>query len=231
MIDFLILTMNRKGIVARCFKSLAPTLARGDVRWRVLDNGSVDGTAEWLLKVARNYPEQVFVNLQAVNTGVAGGRDILLRESDADVLVILDSDVEAHSPGWLDCLLAPLQQPEVWVAGPGGHWLRRDWAYYEAAPRHEPGFVDVVSGYCQAWKREAFEAGVTMDLNYNPRWHEDSDCCLQARSLGGKVWHTGDIGLYHMFSHTGDDGSSWQKQMYLINKWRGKGLTRYERNA
>ena len=223
--------MNRKGIVARCFRSLAPTLARADVRWRVLDNGSTDGTAEWLLKVAQRYPDKVLVNLQAVNTGVAGGRDILLRESDAEIMVILDSDIEAHSPGWLDRLLTPLNQPEIWVAGPGGHWLRRDWLYYETAPKDWTGPVDVLSGYCQAWKRSAIEAGVKMDLAYSPRWHEDSDCSLQALSLGGLVWHCGDIGLHHMFSHTGDDGSSYQKQMYLISKWRGKGLTRYERNG
>ena len=230
-ISLLFLTMNRLGIVARCFRSLAPTLARGDVEWLIVDNASTDGTATWLRALATRYPERVHVLLSAVNTGVAGGRQILLDHARGETLIILDSDVEARRADWLDRLITPLAIPDVWIAGPGGCFVVPDWTDYEAAPRGYVGEVDVCSGYCQAWKHEAFERGVQMDMAYNPRWHEDSDTCLQARALGGRVWNTGDVGLFHLFSHTGDDGTSWDKQRYLASKWRGKGLIRAEREA
>lgn len=231
-VAFLILTMNRIGVNIRALRSLAPTLERENVSWYILDNGSSDGTAEWLLNLAREYPGKVQVELHADNTGVAGGRKRLLELSKEDYQIILDNDVEAVAPDWLDRLIAPLEQyPDVWICGPGGCWVNQWWMDYDAAPADYIGEVDVVSGFCQAWKRSAFLAGVTMDLTYNPRWHEDSDCCLQARLLGGTVWDCGEIGLRHMFSHTGDDGSSGWKQAYLADKFRGKGLIRAEREA
>lgn len=231
MVDMLFLTYGRFGITARCFRSLAPTLLdREDMHWFILDNGSTDGTADWLLKLAQRYPEKVTINLQARNTGVAGGRAILLEQSTAETVIILDSDVEARRADWLDRLIQPLQDhPDVWLCGPGGYWVSRDWTHYDVPPKGYTGYVDVCSGFCQAWKRQAFEAGVTMDLKYNPRWHEDSDMSIDALSRGGKVWHTGDVGLFHIFAVTGDDGSSAWKQQYLASKWRGKGLVRYER--
>lgn len=229
--SLLFLTYNRLGIVARCFRSLAPTLLRGDVEWLVVDNGSTDGTAEWLRALSARYPRYVRVQLRATNAGVAGGRQILLDNAQGDTLIILDSDVEARTCDWLERLTAPLAQPDVWVAGPGGCFVTPHWDNYEPAPPGYVGEVDVCSGFCQAWKRTAFERGVAMDMVYNPRWHEDSDTCLQARALGGTVWHTGDVGLFHLFAKTGDDGRSWEKQQYLASKWRGKGLIRAEREA
>lgn len=227
--SLLFLTYNRRGIVARCFRSMASTLHRDDVEWRILDNGSTDGTADWLLKLAARYPN-VHVELHALNTGVAGGRDRLFRQAQGKVIISLDSDVEARSPLWLERLTAPLRDhDEVWVAGPGGCWVKPHWLGYDAAPADYAGPVDVVSGFCQAWKRTAFERGVAMDLKFNLRWHEDSDAALQAQALGGQVWHTGDIGLFHVFSLTGDTGDSAVKQMYLASKWRGKGLIKAER--
>ncbi len=229
MISLLFLTQNRKGIVARCFRSLTPTLARPDVEWRILDNGSSDGTAEWLVKFAVHYPGKVAVDLAVYNLGVAGGRARLLDGPLGETVIILDSDVEARAPDWLDRLLAPLARPEVWMAGPGGCWLAPDWLDYEPAPREYVGPVDVVSGFCQAWKREALESGIAMDLAYSPRWHEDADMSLQVGAHGHQVWDSGEVGLFHIFAMTGDDGSSGLKQHYLISKWRGKGLVRAER--
>jgi glycosyltransferase involved in cell wall biosynthesis len=229
-IGFLILTYNRLGIVLRCFRSLADTLNRENVRWYILDNGSKDGTAEFVLNLSRQYPGKVIAELHADNTGVAGGRARLLElAAHEEIQIILDSDVEAVAPDWLDHLIAPLQAREdIWVCGPGGAWVNQWWRDFDSAPGDYVGETDVISGYCQAWKRVAFQAGVSMDLFYNPRWHEDSDCCLQSRTLGGKVWDTGEIGLHHMFSHTGDDGSSIWKMIHMESKFKGRGIIRAE---
>ena len=229
MISFLFLTRNRLGVTARCFKSLADTLRREDVEWRIVDNGSTDGTAEWLLRVAAAYPGQVHVTLRADNTGVAGGRQLLLNEARGDTLVILDADVEARRAGWLERLLAPLADPSIGICGPGGNWVTAGWQWYEPVTVDYAGPCDTISGYCQAFRRDVLDRGAVMDMAFNPYWHEDSDWCMQIAAMGLKVWCTGDVGLYHIYAGTGDTGGGHIKQRYLASKWRGKGLVRHER--
>lgn len=232
MISFLFLTRNRLGVTARCFRSLADTLRREDVEWRIVDNGSTDGTAEWLLRMAASYPGKVHVTLRADNTGVAGGRQILLDQAQGDTLVILDADIEARQAGWLERLIAPLADPAIGICGPAGHWVTPDWLWYEPVPIGYVGPSDVVSGYCQAFRRDVLDRGVAMDMTFNPYWHEDSDWCFQIAALGMTVWCTGDIGLYHLYAGTGargDDGA--MKQRYFASKWRGRGLARFERES
>jgi glycosyltransferase involved in cell wall biosynthesis len=227
-LSFVFLTYNRLGITARCLSSLAPTLRRDDVEWIILDNASVDGTTQWLQKLAAQYPGKVRLNLQARNAGVAGGREILFDMARGDVIISMDSDVEARRAGWLDKLLEPLSRDDVWLCGPGGVVVIDEWTNFAALDPAKPQYADACAGYCQVISRKAIDAGVRLDQAYNPRWHEDSDYCMQVQHAGGKVWHTGDVGLFHVFAMTGDDGSSGGKLWYFRNKWRGKGLIRAE---
>lgn len=231
-ISLVFLTHNRLGVTARCLSSLAPTLRRDDVEWIILDNASTDGTPNWLRLLAAQHPDKVRINLQARNTGVAGGRAILFDMARGDIIVSMDSDVEARRTVWLENLLAPLDAyPDVWLCGPGGAFIQDDWRDFRAAPPDQPMPIDVCAGFCQAFRREALEAGVALDQAYNPRWHEDADLCLQIRALGKQVYHTGEVGLFHVFAYTGDDGSGATKLAYLQSKWRGKGLVAAEREA
>jgi glycosyltransferase involved in cell wall biosynthesis len=230
-ISLLFLTYNRLGITARCLSSLAPTLRREDVEWIILDNGSRDGTADWLRALAGQWDGKVRIELYARNLGVAGGRARLLEIARGDTFIILDSDVEAKDDGWLDRLLAPLARPDVWLCGPGGAWVTPDWRDFVGAKPDWQGEIDVVSGYCQAFDRRVIDAGIVLDQYYNPRWHEDSSYCLSIRAAGGAIWHTGDIGLRHIFSYSGDDGSSETKLAYFRRQFQGRGLIHAERQA
>ncbi|MHC4301322.1 MAG: glycosyltransferase [Planctomycetota bacterium] len=71
-VSLLFLTYNRRGIVARCFQSMASTLRDPRIEWRVLDNGSTDGTAEWLQRFAAQHGN-VHVTLRADNTDCVNG--------------------------------------------------------------------------------------------------------------------------------------------------------------
>ena len=229
-ISLVFLTYNRLGVTARCLSSLASTLRRDNVEWIVLDNASTDGTTNWLRLLAAQFPDKVRLNLQARNTGVAGGRDILFDMARGDVIISMDSDVEARRADWLESLLAPLNAGH-WLCGPGGAFVEDGWTNFLGAHPRECGEVDVVSGYCQAFSRKVLDAGIRLDLTYNPRWHEDSAFSLDIRAAGGTVWHTGDIGLFHVFAHTGDDGSGAAKLAYFRSRYEGRGLVRAERNG
>lgn len=222
MISLLFLTYNRRGIQARCFRSLAPTLHRDDVEWVILDNASRDGSAEWLLKMAARYAN-VQIELSAVNLGVAGGRKRLLELAAGDMLVFLDSDVEARQSDWLDRLLAPLQDRTVGLVGAMGHFIEGpQWKTRRVDPAYA-GRVDVLSGYCQAFRRDLLGRGVAVDTGFNYGGAEDDDFCFQVAAQGLQVVQQ-PVGLHHVFSGTWNTRLYPQMRARLKTKWQGKGV-------
>ncbi|MBZ0310600.1 MAG: glycosyltransferase [Anaerolineae bacterium] len=217
MISLLFLTYNRRGIAARCFCSLAPTLHRSDVEWVILDNASTDGTADWLLKMAGRY-SNIHLELSAKNHGVAGGRKRLLELAQGDNLVFLDSDIEARNSNWLDTLLAPLSNPAIGITGAAGHRLNERWQPIRVAPDYN-GKVDVLSGYCQAFRRDVLDRGVVIDTSFNHGGAEDDDFCLQIASKGLEVWQVTNIGIHHIFSGTWNTALYPQMRARLKAKW------------
>lgn len=227
MISLLFLTYNRLGIVARCFRSLAPTLHRNDVEWVILDNASRDGTADWLLKMASRYPN-VRLELSAQNLGVAGGRTRLLELAQGDVLVSLDSDVEARRADWLARLTDPLAMPEIGITGASGHYITSDWQTRPALPSFS-GAVDVLSGYCQAFRRDVLDRGVALDLSFNGGGAEDDDFCSQVASHGLQVWQVADVGLHHIFSGTWNTALYPHMRTKYRAKWQHKNVVFHEK--
>jgi glycosyltransferase involved in cell wall biosynthesis len=212
------------------------TLYREDVSLSILDNASSDGTAEWLLEVVANLniPNLRLV-LSCENLGVSGGRDFLLRNSTGDILIFADSDIVVTDGEWLNRLCEPLGRPTVGISGPGGHnitiYPNGAWRWFVEKDTPEPGEVDVVSGYLQAFRRDVVSRGAYVDTCYGRYWLEDSDFCLQLAEMGYKVWCTGDVGVRHLFTNSANDDSGKQKMNYMAGKFAGKGLIKAERNA
>jgi hypothetical protein len=222
--SLLLLTYNRLDAVARCFKSLAPVMARPDVETIVLDNGSADGVPAYLRKL-----KNARVIFSDKNLGVAAGRERLLKEAAGEFMVFLDSDVVAHNGGWLDALMRAFkdnitQQPGI--IGTAGSMIRWDTTglFIPAAA----GQCDVVSGWCQFFPR-ALLNHARIDTEYGLFYEEDSDFCLQARAAGFAVFAVGGIGLTH---HPGDSGAHLVDRAKTFTrlraKWQGKGLVKSE---
>ena len=75
------------------------SLSAGDARVIVADNGSTDGSLEW---VRNNVPDAEVITMP-VNNGFAGGYNEALAQVDAKYFVLLNSDVEV-TPGWVRTL-------------------------------------------------------------------------------------------------------------------------------
>jgi riboflavin kinase/FMN adenylyltransferase len=101
----------------------------------VADNGSPDDSLAFL---AKQYPGVEVIDLQE-NTGFAEGYNRALKQVDADIFVLLNSDVEV-TPGWMEPVLAAMRedkrlavaQPKIlaWhhknlfeYAGAAGGWI------------------------------------------------------------------------------------------------------------
>lgn len=219
------LTYNRKGIVSRCFCSLAPMLLEYEFEWIILDNASTDGTAEYLRKLAKRYP--VKVKLSAKNRGVAGGREILFDMAQNPIIISLDSDVEAREKDWFIPLVETAQNATVGIVGAMGWFLQSDWKIKQAPPSATVE-VDILSGYCHVFRRDLLEK-VRLDQAFNYGGAEDDDMSFQAKAAGYSIWQCGNVPLTHIFSNTWDGSRYDQHRAKFRQKWEGKGLAKFER--
>ena len=65
----------------------------------VADNGSTDGSLEW---ITENFREVKLIKLDK-NYGFAGGYNLAINQIDARYYVLLNSDIEV-TEGWLDSI-------------------------------------------------------------------------------------------------------------------------------
>ncbi len=86
----------------------------------VLDNGSHDGTAEW---VRRHHPRARLIT-SPVNLGFCAGNNRLAEEAEGDALVLLNNDTRPE-PGWLAALVDALSAAPDDVAAVSGQIV--DW--------------------------------------------------------------------------------------------------------
>lgn len=106
-------------------QTLLPALAAQrdpGVPWEVLllDNGSSDGSAEW---VRHHHPEVRLVE-SAANLGFCAGNNRLVAASDADAVALLNNDTRPH-PDWLAALVDALARARDDVAAVSGRIV--DW--------------------------------------------------------------------------------------------------------
>lgn len=118
-----ILSWNGRHHLETCLAALAAQRDPG-VEWEilVLDNGSTDGTAEWIGKTT---PHRVRLIRSDVNLGFCAGNNRLAREAeDADALALLNNDTRPE-PGWLAALVDALRSAPEDVAAVSGKIV--DW--------------------------------------------------------------------------------------------------------
>lgn len=122
-IAVVILSWNGRHHLETCLAALASQRDPG-VAWEilVLDNGSTDGTADWLRK---QWPK-VRLIASPVNLGFCGGNNRLAAEAaDFDALALLNNDTRP-APGWLAALVDALRSAPDDVAAVSGKIV--DWA-------------------------------------------------------------------------------------------------------
>ncbi len=117
-----ILSWNGRHHLETCLAALREQRDPG-VAWEilVLDNGSTDGTADWLRK---EHP-RVRLIASPVNLGFCGGNNRLAREAEGfDALALLNNDTRPQ-PGWLAALVDGLRSAPDDVAAVSGKIV--DW--------------------------------------------------------------------------------------------------------
>ncbi len=217
---------------AACLHSLRQTLRAGD-QAIVVDNGSIDGTAEGLaghhwVDVVSNAENLGFARACNQGAALAGG----------EVVVFLNNDT-ILADGWLDELLAPFLDDDVGATGPrsdnvsgrqqvasvpygtgdleGFFEFARQWRQLHLAQTTE---VARLVGFCLAVRRSSFEAVGGFDERYEIGGFEDDDLCrrLRERELRLLIAHASFI---HHHSHATFDANEldW-RALQLENRTR-----------
>jgi N-acetylglucosaminyl-diphospho-decaprenol L-rhamnosyltransferase len=112
-LEVAIVSHGAEGLLRNCLRSLREhPPAAGAMRVTVVDSGSPDGTPDM---VAREFPEVRL--LRRDNIGFSAANNLVLRESEAEAVLLLNPDTEVHA-GTLDAALARLRsEPRIGMVG------------------------------------------------------------------------------------------------------------------
>ena len=177
----------------------------------VVDDGSADGCGQ---RVRRQFGDGAgVVVLRAANLGVARARNHGAATAAGEVLIFLDAHCYTP-PGWIEPLIAPLEDPRVGMVGPafanlgdidgprgyGAMWtgpsLEIEWL---ARQGDDPYGVPLHPGACLAVRREDFEALGGYDAGMDRWGSECEELSLRYWLMGYDVVVQPRVVLHHLF--------------------------------
>lgn len=145
--------------------------------------------------------------------GFPGAVNAGARRARADALVILNDDAVV-TPGWLEGLLAPLEDPSVGLVGPAsndsgdvatepaGYRDLEGLLAHAAGRRGAAREVPKLSLLCAAIRRETFEAVGGLDEGYGLGLFEDDELCMALRRRRLRVLLAPGVFVHHHGSAT-----------------------------
>lgn len=211
-LSIVIITYDSLALLRQCVESVRRATKKAAYEIIVVENGSSDGTTDWL----RSQPDIKSIYNEN-NRGVAPARNQGLSAGEGRYLLILDADTIVE-PGALDVLVERMDaHPETGLGAPkltdaDGN-LQYTCRHYPSAfskiyrrlpfrfakkqlaaemledwPHDAERTVDYAIGACQIFRREAYERVGPLDerIFYGP---EDIDYCIRMWSRGWKVMY------------------------------------------
>lgn len=214
LVSLIILTRNNLNYTKLCLESIRKYTPEPH-EIIVVDNGSTDGTVEYL----RAQPDVKLIEMN-YNLGFALGNNRGIREAQGQYIVFLNNDVVV-TEGWLARLVACARMnPRVGIVGPRSNYVAgvqvvpqvpygqdleamqdfaRRWSL-EHAGKWE--VVPRVIGFCMLVTREVIDAIGGFDPQFGIGNFEDDDFCLRAQLAGFSVAIAHDVFVHHFGSRT-----------------------------
>lgn len=229
----IVVTWNGLHVLRDCVTALAAQTL--DHELIVVDNGSRDGTREWLEQHA---PQVTIIGLSH-NLGFAGGNNVGLRAATGDQLVLVNNDTVA-APDFLERLVAPLaddeqvgsvagvltfaHQPETIASAGivvGRDALHRDFLALTPVAALPPQPVEIfgASGGAVCYRRAALDDVGLFDERYF-NYLEDADLAWRLRLRGWRCMLAPDAHIRHIYSATAGQGSPFKQRLLARNRFR-----------
>lgn len=215
LVSIIVVTFNGMEATRRCMESVHEFT---DVPFEliVVDNGSTDGTLEYLEEL----PDRTLIKNKK-NLGFAAANNIGIEQSKGEYVLLLNNDTILTS-GWLRRLKRAIDlAPEIGLAGP---MTNHAYSFVQCiekgkyddtqhpeefagdfARQNKNRFIPTIEklvAFCILIKREVIEEIGVLDEEYGAGNFEDDDFCLRARLAGFGSMVAGEAFVYHEGSHS-----------------------------
>jgi GT2 family glycosyltransferase/glycosyltransferase involved in cell wall biosynthesis len=240
-VSIVIPVYNKWVYTAACLRSLASADCRATFEVIVVDDESMDETAQHLV----NIPGLVYLRNEQ-NLGFVGSCNRGAGQARGRYLVMLNNDTQVMD-GWLDALLETFERyPDTGLAGArlvypdgtlqeAGGIIFRDGSGWNYGKGDNPDRceylycreVDYCSGACIMLPAALFSELGGFDELYAPAYYEDTDLAFRVRSRGLQVRvQPTAIVVHHEGATSGTDLASGAKRFQAVN--REKFLQRWQ---
>jgi GT2 family glycosyltransferase/2-polyprenyl-3-methyl-5-hydroxy-6-metoxy-1,4-benzoquinol methylase/tetratricopeptide (TPR) repeat protein len=219
-----------------CVESLRAVPVTASWECVLVDNGSTDGTGEWMaelaasdqrFRVVSNEKNEGFA--RACNQGIAASL-----ANECEFVVLLNNDTVV-TPGWLDRLVwAAMFSPDVGLVGPVSNFVSGPQlvpASYEGASglmayaaeratayAGKLSEVDRLVGFCLLIKREVIESIGALDERFGMGLWEDDDLCRRTREAGFRCMICPSCFVHHKGNATFKAHDVDQTELYAANE-------------
>jgi GT2 family glycosyltransferase len=221
-----VLNYNGRALLPDCLESL--TRLRTPARWVVADNGSSDGSLEY---VGQRFPAVDGLDLGG-NLGFAAGYNAAIARIDSPWLVLLNNDATLE-PDWIEQLLCWAEKrPQAAILG--GKLLFRPkagfgqpsrvqsagasftdagtageigWGVEDQGQFDDPRVVGAIPGAAMLVRRDAFLQLGGFDATYGA-YLEDVDLCWRAWLMGHEVHYVPSAVAHHEYGASGGGRAS-----------------------
>ena len=229
MISIVIPSLNKVVYTRRCLDSLLHTQGM-EYEFVIVDNGSTDGTAEYLLDFRRRTAERgipTIVLFNDRNVGACTARNQAIALCHGEAIAFLDNDIALRDRGWLARLYAPLfadaraalvtpkllfpfppfaiEHTEIGISPTGvvGYVGR---GADRLDPRYStPREIQCSASACVLVKRAVLNEVGTFDEIFNPVQFEDNDLFYRMKSHGYRLLYEPSVEMYHFENVTTDN--------------------------
>jgi GT2 family glycosyltransferase len=216
MISVVIISRNEGSELAATVENLLATSGEHEMEIVVVDDGSTDGSTEFLTAFPR------IRLLRSEGIGVARARNLGATHANGSVIVFSDAHVRAPE-GWFGPMLRALEDPQVGACAPmiyssanptkrgyglyfTGHDLNTKWHGKRPAGPME---VAVLPGCFLAMRRHVFEVTGGLDAGMRQLGGNDSELSFRLWTFGYKLLVIPDVEVGHLFRRSAPYEATW----------------------